>query len=410
MQGGDAHAPIPWMTLRMLAACGSLYVILMGSTFFSLGVILPHMMASVHMDWSQAGFGFTLLALAAGLSSMLPGAIIQLRGGRAAFAVGVAVMIAAYACLALCQTVAMYDAGTILLGIGFSLIGAVPGLHILGGWEVRRRAIVFGTYLALGGLGGAIWPSLAHLVIAGSGSWRGYWWCMAGLMGLAGGLSLLVIRDAPSAAIDTDMTLADAGFTLREAIGTTQFLVVAAGMAATYLVATTVNAFTVSYLAMIGTGTRVALATFSIQSACHAVFPLLMGGLADRVGAKRLLVLGLAMQAAGMVGLAHGTSIAMLVIFAIGVGGGYGTVFLATTLLLESYFGKRQFARIFGSNQLFTTISVVGPLIAGWVADKTGRLDLSFLGCAALLAATALWACTLRRPVWHAPLAHAAVS
>ena len=45
---------IPANSLKMLAATGLLYIILMGSTFFSLGVILPHMIRSLHMDWGQA--------------------------------------------------------------------------------------------------------------------------------------------------------------------------------------------------------------------------------------------------------------------------------------------------------------------------------------------------------------------
>ena len=89
---------------------------------------------------------------------------------------------------------------------------------------------------------------------------------------------------------------------------------------------------------------------------------------------------------------------ALLILFAIGVGGGYGTVFLATTLTLQLYFGARHYAQIFGSNQLFTTISVAGPVLVGGIADVTGRFDLSFLGCAALLLAAALAATTLRPP------------
>jgi MFS family permease len=356
------------------------------------------------MNFSQAGFGFTLLALAAGLSSMLPSVIIRRWNGWTALCVGVIAMMLAYATMAVCRNVAMYDAGAMLLGIGFSLIGAVPGLHILGGWEERRRSLMFGAYLALGGVGGGLWPSLVHALIGILGGWRAYWWFMVGLMAVVGAISLSVIRDAPvSKPLGGDEDAAD-GWALGDALRTPQFYIIGSGIAATYLVATTVNAFTVSYLALIGVSTAVALGIFSIQSACHAIFPLLMGGLADRIGVKALLVLGLAMQACGMAGLAMGGRLPMLLLFAIGVGGGYGTVFLATTLSLETYFGRRHFAQIFGSNQLFTTISVIGPVIAGWVADATGRFDVSFLGCAGLLLAAAGSAATLRPPERRAVL------
>lgn len=379
----------------MLAAVGVLYLIMMGSTFSSLGVVLPHMVATLQLSWEQAGFGFTILALAAGLSSLLPSIVIRRWNGRTALALGVLVMMLPYVALATCRDALSYDLGAALLGIGFSLIGAVPALHVLSGWERRRQALVYGAYLACGGLGGALWPTLVVSAIGWLGDWRGYWWFMAALMGVIGSVALALIRENP---VEPTENVAAEGWSLAEALQTPQFYAIGCAIAATYLIASTVNAFTVSYLNLIGVASGVAVAIFSIQSACHALFPLLMGSLAERVGVKALLVGGLAIQAVGMLALALGASLPVLSLFAIGVGGGYGTIFLATTLSLEHYFGKRHFAAIFGANQLFTTISVVGPAIVGAVADRTGRFDLSFLGCAALLLAAGAGAALLRKP------------
>jgi MFS family permease len=123
-----------------------------------------------------------------------------------------------------------------------------------------------------------------------------------------------------------------------------------------------------------------------------------MGGIAERIGARNLLVFGLAIQVVGMTALAAGKSVPLLMIFAIGVGGGYGTIFLATTYSLQTYFGHRNYAQIFGANQMFTTISVLGPVVIGWVADVTGRFDISWGACAALLAAATVAAATLKTP------------
>jgi MFS family permease len=195
---------------------------------------------------------------------------------------------------------------------------------------------------------------------------------------------------------------------LIEALRTPQFYVIGCGIAATYLTASTVNAFTVSYLTKIGIGTAIAVIAFSIQSACHSAFPLVMGGIARRVGVKSLLVFGLVIQAIGMLALAIGGSFPVLVVFAIGVGGGYGTIFLATTLSLQEYFGHENYAEIFGANQLFTVISIVGPAFIGWIADLTGRFDISFYGCAGLLLVTAIGATTLRPPERRSALVPAA--
>ena len=402
--------PISATTLKMLSAVGVLYLIMMGSTFSSLGVVIPHIIATLRLNFGEAGFGFTLLALAAGTSSMLPSVIIKRWNGRITLLLGVLTMMLAYATLAVSWSAAVYYVGALLLGIGFSLIGAVPALHILGGWEQRKRSLVFGAYLAFGGLGGLLWPSVVELAIAVLGDWRAYWWFMVGLMAVAGTVSLLVVRENPNEEVSAVSADGTNGWTLSEALRTPQFYIIGCGIAATYLVATIVNAFTVSHLTMIGVAVTIALVTFSIQSACHAAFPLLMGGIAERVGVRALLVFGLAIQAIGMTALAVGSSLPVLIIFAIGVGGGYGTIFLATTLSLQEYFGRGNYPQIFGANQLFTTISVVGPAIAGWVADATGRFDISFGGCVVMLLAAAIGAATLRPPERRTALVPATLS
>jgi len=391
--------PISVTTLKMLVATGILYLIMMGSTFSSLGVVIPHMMETLHMNFGQAGLGFTLLALAAGTSSMLPSLTIKYWNARVTLMLGVLTMMLAYAMLAIAWNAATYDLGAILLGLGFSLIGAVPALHILGGWEQRKRPLVFGAYLAFGGLGGLLWPSIVELTIGWFGGWRDYWRFMFALIAAAGIPALLVIRDCPVAQREEDLADDTTGWSLGQALKTSQFYIIGCGIAATYLVATTVNAFTVSHLTMVGVGMTVAVIAFSVQSACHAAFPLLMGGIAQYIGVRSLLVFGLAIQAIGMAALALGSSLPVLIVFAIGVGGGYGTIFLATTVSLQEYFGQRNYAQIFGANQLFTTISVVGPVIAGWVADRTGRFDISFGGCVVMLLAAAAGAATLRPPL-----------
>ena len=388
---------LPWTTLKMLLATGVLYLIMMGTTFSSLGVVLPHMIPSLGMNFGQAGFGFTLLTLAAGISSMLPAVTIRRWNARVTILLGVLTLMLAYATLAISPTPLVYYVGAALLGIGFSLIGAVPALHILGGWERQRRSLIFGAYLAMGGLGGALWPTVVETTIATLGGWRAYWWTMAGLIAITGVLALSIIRERQEDSAETVEEEANA-WTLSEALRTPQFYIVASAIAATYLISSTVNAFTISYLTLLGVSTTVAVITFSIQSSCHAAFPLLMGGIAGRVGVKALLVLGLVIQTIGMVALAKGTTLPVLIVFAIGVGGGYGTIFLATTLSLQEYFGRTHYPQIFGSNQLFTTVAVVGPALVGRIADLTGRFDLSFFGLAAILAITAAGATMLKPP------------
>jgi OFA family oxalate/formate antiporter-like MFS transporter len=381
--------------LPMLVALGLLYVMIMGSSFASLGVVLPHMIPSLGLSWTQAGSGFTVLALAAGLCSVLPGLLIRRLGARLAIGSGVTALVLAYAVLATCHDASGYFAGALLLGVGFALAGAVPALHLLGAAPAPQRPLMFGAYLGCGGVGGATWPGIVEGTIRLFGGWRDYWWFMAALMAVAGSIAIRLIAEP-----DDEQPAGDASpdSSLRAALRTPQFYAVGCAISATYLVSSTLNAFTMSYLRLHGVGLGIAVLTFSIQSAGHAAFPLLMGGIAGRVGVRALLTLGLLSQALGLVALAGSVSMPALVLFAIGVGGGYGTVMIGTTLAIDAYYGGTNFARIMGANQLFSIVSVVGPALAGWVADATGRFDTSFYGCAVVLLAIAAWSIRLRAP------------
>ena len=163
---------------------------------------------------------------------------------------------------------------------------------------------------------------------------------MAGLAVAVGALALSTIREQPAEARASE---SEQGWTLGEALRTPQFYIVGCGIAATYFVSSTINAFTMSYLHLHGVGLGIAVITFSIQSAGHAAFPLMMGGIAARIGVRALLVFGLVIQAIGMTVLAFGWSVPALIVFAIGVGGGYGTLMIGTTLAIEKFYGRAPF-------------------------------------------------------------------
>lgn len=383
--------------LPTLAALGLFHALIMGSTFSSLGVVLPFMLGDLGLDWTQAGAGFTWLALAAGFGSAAPAWTVSRLGARRTLLLGCLAMGVAYLGMNLARDGADYQVAAALLGLGFALMGAVPALHILASAKTDRPSLVFGAYLACGGLGGGLWPIIVDQTIAALGGWRPYWLAMIALLAVLTILGVILIPgDADTA--ETAETAALNDWTLGEALRTRAFYLAGLGIAVTYLIASTVNAFAFSYLTLVGIEKTAALTAFGIQSAGHAAFPLILGEWGKRVPVERLLAVGLILQAAGMIALANASGPVSLALFALGVGGGYGTVFLGTTLAVRAYFGTRHYGAIFGANQLFTTVSVVGPVIIGLIADRTGRFDASFTGCALLLALTAGGILFMRAP------------
>ncbi len=166
----------------VLAALSLLHLLLLAATFNALGQVLPLMLPELGFSWAEAGFGFTLLGLACGLSSLLPAALVRRLGASATFAIGAGLLAAGFALLATMRGLPAYEAGTVLLGIGFSCCGPVPAVHVISA-GFRRRSVALGAYFTVGSLGAVAGPVSVYLVHAQLGGWRPYWWLCAAATG-----------------------------------------------------------------------------------------------------------------------------------------------------------------------------------------------------------------------------------
>jgi OFA family oxalate/formate antiporter-like MFS transporter len=69
-----------WLTLGLMSA---LFFIITATTYASLGLALPAMVAELHWSWTEAGTGFGLLGLFNGITSAVPATLIRRFGVRA---------------------------------------------------------------------------------------------------------------------------------------------------------------------------------------------------------------------------------------------------------------------------------------------------------------------------------------
>ncbi|HEX2760370.1 MAG TPA: hypothetical protein VHM27_07640, partial [Rhizomicrobium sp.] len=102
-----------WMTLLLVSA---LFFIITATTFSSLGLALGAMVGEMKWSYSQAGTGFSLLAILCGITSYIPAALIRRFGVRVNFLCGAAVMALAFALLAHAGSLAIYYVGASLAG------------------------------------------------------------------------------------------------------------------------------------------------------------------------------------------------------------------------------------------------------------------------------------------------------
>lgn len=395
----------------MLALLSTIYFIITAATFTSLGVVLPSMINEMQWSWSSAGLGFTLLGLACGLSSYLPAMFIRRFGVRQTFLVGTVILATGFTSLAYCHSLAAYLAGTILLGIGFSFVATVPGTYVIGRMY-KNQAFAFGFYFTVGGLGGVVGPLLVVLATDVLGNWRMHWQ-MCGFFLTAAGLLAAVIlpsgererehaeqvsntakQDEGSAVYHTDQA-----WTARQAMGTWQFYAIAAAYTTFLLVGITTNSFAVAHITDRGFSPQLAAAVLSAEAFINSFSRFIAGLFGEKIEPKKMLIGSLLLMVAGTLALSASTSVPMLIIFAIGVGAGYGTTFLATSVLLSNYFGRGPYLEIFSVVNLISTLACFGPLFAGWMKDDLGNFTGVFLLVAAIPLIVALAIRFLKPPV-----------
>ena len=123
------------------------------------------------------------------------------------------------------------------------------------------------------------------------------------------------------------------------------------------------------------------------------------GLLADRVGAKRVLLAGLTLQAAVMTLYLVTHEAWHFYAVALVFGLAYGAVMPLYAILIREYFGARTMGTVFGAAGLASTLGMaLGPLAGGWLYDAFGSYAWLFIGSGAIGLGAVAIASTFRPP------------
>jgi OFA family oxalate/formate antiporter-like MFS transporter len=88
----------------------------------------------------------------------------------------------------------------------------------------------------------------------------------------------------------------------------------------------------------------------------------------------------------------------MMLVYAAGIGIGYGLTFFASTILLLDYFGRRPYLELFATVNLVSTVGAVAPALAGLTRDQTGGFMPFFVVLAVVTGAVMLAVLMMRPP------------
>jgi MFS transporter, OFA family, oxalate/formate antiporter len=391
-----SHGARAWLTLALMSA---LFFIITAATFTSLGLALLPMVAELHWGWAEAGFGFTLLGFFCGITSAIPATLIRRFGVRACLLAGSAVMALAFFCLARTDGLLLYFAGASLAGLGFTLLDSVPGTYLLSRC-FARPSFPIGLYFTIGGLGGVAGPLLYSGVMDFTGHWRSYWLVMGGLVALTGIVAAFVVdaKTDVGGAADGDPEISTESWTMRAALQTPQFWIIAAAYSAFLFCGITANSVSVAHLTQYGVPLTVAGGMMSVEALLNAGARLAGGILTRFVSAKTLLAVSLGCLMVGLLALGAARDVPMMLVYAAGIGIGYGLTFFAASILLLDYFGRGPYLELFAAVNLISTVGAVAPTLAGLTRDHTGSFTPFFIGLSVLVALVLLAVIMMRTP------------
>jgi MFS family permease len=356
----------------VVVAAGALMTCVGFGTMMSLAVFLQPM--SEAMGWSHAGISgaatldFLAMALAAffwGTMSDRFGTRIVVLSGSILLAIG---LIAASQAQSLWQFQLWFG---VVIGVAAGSFYA-PMMAVASAWIEKQRSLA--VALVSAGMG------VAPMTIAPTASWliSTYDWRTAMLVIGIGAAVLLIpasflVRPAPqnnSAPVADAMDAPATEWTAGQALRTPQFITLALAHFGCCAAHSGPIFHMVSYAMVCGIAPLAAVTVYSLAGLSGLGGRLLLGTLADRIGAKPVLVSGLLVQAlsiATYLAVARlGEFYALSVVFGLA----YGGVMPLYAVLVREFFGARIMGTVFGAVSAFASLGMaLGPWAGGYVFD-----------------------------------------
>jgi MFS family permease len=362
-------------------------------TWMAMGALLslPVFLAPISADtgWSRGGIGFamTLNFLTMGIGSAVWGGLSDRYGPRMILLTSVLLLGIGMALASRATTLLKFQAVYGLL-IGSAAGGLmVPLMSTVTLWFDRRRALA--VSLVSSGIGVApmtVSPFAATLVV--DHGWRTAQLILAvAVVVLLVPAALLVRRPPhmPAAVASGGMGGPELKAAVRRALRSRPFIV----LSLTFFACCATHAgpifHTISYAIGCGLPPMTAVTIYSVEGFAGLVGRLVFGVLGDKVGVKRMIVVGLLVQAlaAGAYVLATGLGDFYTVAFVFGMA--YGGVMPLYSALARDYFAPQIMGTMLGAMTLLSGLGMaLGPALGGWIYDHFHAYTGMYLGSLAV--------------------------
>jgi MFS family permease len=338
------------------------------------------------MGWSRTGISTAALLnwLCMGVGSFLWGALSDRWGTRAVLLcggvlLGVGLMTASQA-----ATLGQFQ---ILFGVIVGLAAGsffTPLTATTTRWFTQHRSLAVALVSAGLGLGASTVGPLARWIITNY-DWRTAMMVIGELAWVVIIPAALFVREPPPSASTggaMGMTGADGReLTAAQAFRTPQF----AAIALTYFACCAAHSGPIFHMITHaldhGVTAMAAVTVLSVAGLASLGGKIVCGLIADRVGAKQTLIVGLAIQAIAVSLYLFTRELASFYALSVMFGFAYGGVMPLYAILVREYFGARIMGTAFGAVAFVSTLGMsIGPWAGGWLYDTFGSYFWLYIG------------------------------
>lgn len=392
-----------WWIVFTAVVSGSSYAF--GS--LCLPVFYPELVNTFEWSRTTVAAGGSIKLFVGGVMAPINGALIDRFGAKAVLSVGALGTGLSLALLSFVNSVWHYYFFCFLLGLALSGIYHLPNHLLVAKWFIRKRGLAVSMVTTAVGVGGAIIPLMATYLIRTFG-WRNAFLALGVFMVIPFFMILGVVRERPgeldvepggpantttkASHVATDPADTAITMSIWDVLKSPAFWILSLCMVLIAASMFGVRDHLVLHMTDMEFSPAAAAQALSLIFTASILGRFFSGALSDKFSAVRVTVLMFFMEGLCILMLLFVSGSALIYVFPILFGLSYGAITNLKALVIFEYFGTKKVGRIYG---LLLASYIVGtsfgPLATGFVFDKTGSYDASFvmnllLACIAFLA------------------------
>jgi len=296
----------------------------------------------------------------------------------------------------------------VIFGIGMGGV-FVALFSTVARWFVKQRGIMTGIVAAGIGAGTLIMAPIANWLISVY-DWRVSYLILGSIAMVIGIITAQFLRRDPTQmglmpygqnekkGENTSPSVTE-GLSLKETVATRQFWMLAMVFFSLGYCIFAVSVHIVPHIIDLRISATTAAMILAVSGGIQAAGGIVLGGIADKIGNRRILITGFVLIAAAMFWLPPIKSVWMFYLFAVIYGIGVSSGGIMEPIIVAELFGIKSHGLILGVvSFVFTVGGAIGPLVTGYLFDLNGNYQIAFVLCA-VLSIVAVILGTLLRPI-----------